>query len=455
MSGKRSVCVLLLLILFAPAQEPFAIHVIDRVTKRGVPLIELETTGGIRFVTDSAGVVAFREPGLLGTKVWFHVRGHGYRYPEDGFGFRGVALETRSGGHATIRVDRVNVAERLYRITGGGIYRDSILTGRRPPSPRALLNGRVAGQDSVQAVPFGERVLWFWGDTHRVRYPLGLFKTAGAWSPLPGKGGLTAVTGVELRYFTGKDGFARAMCPIEGPGVVWIDGVTVVEGTVVCHYSRRKSLTEETENGLARWNPRREVFEKWVELPLGEKRHLKHHPNVVEMDGESWVVLGSPFPELRVRADLKSVGDPACHQRWNGTSWVAAEKGYRPVQQGIASVGGERQVQARPGTVRWNAHRNRWIAIFGEAFGESSFLGEVWMADAPAITGPWKDARKIVTHDGYSFYNVAHHGFLDDGRHIYFEGTYTTLFSKTKVRTPRYDYNQIMYRLDLDDPRLR
>jgi hypothetical protein len=32
-----------------------------------------------------------------------------------------------------------------------------------------------------------------------------------------------------------------------------------------------------------------------------------------------------------------------------------------------------------------------------------------------------------------------------------FEGTYTDLFTDKAQRTPRYDYNQILYRLDLDD----
>ena len=37
---------------------------------------------------------------------------------------------------------------------------------------------------------------------------------------------------------------------------------------------------------------------------------------------------------------------------------------------------------------------------------------------------------------------------------IFFEGTYTTSFSGNTDPTPRYDYNQVMYRLDLSDPRL-
>ena len=61
-----------------------------------------------------------------------------------------------------------------------------------------------------------------------------------------------------------------------------------------------------------------------------------------------------------------------------------------------------------------------------------------------------------MKYDHYSMYNVAHHPFFDqdNGRLIYFEGTYTREFSDAPAATPRYNYNQLMYRLDLADPRL-
>ena len=92
--------------------------------------------------------------------------------------------------------------------------------------------------------------------------------------------------------------------------------------------------------------------------------------------------------------------------------------------------------------------------IFVETFGTPSFLGEVWYAEADSPIGPWVYARKVVTHDRYSFYNPKIHDEFSDSRHIYFEGTYTTTFSGNPIPTPRYEYNQIMYRLDRDDPRL-
>jgi hypothetical protein len=64
---------------------------------------------------------------------------------------------------------------------------------------------------------------------------------------------------------------------------------------------------------------------------------------------------------------------------------------------------------------------------------------------------------KIIHHDDYSFYNVVTHHFFNQqrGRVIYVEGTYVDSFSAAKAKTPHYNYNQVMYRVHLDDPRLR
>jgi hypothetical protein len=109
------------------------------------------------------------------------------------------------------------------------------------------------------------------------------------------------------------------------------------------------------------------------------------------------------------------------------------------------------------GTVRWNEFRQKWIIIAGRIYGEESVLGEVWYAEADQPTGPFKEAVRIASHDKQSFYNVCHHDFLDrnDGKIIFFEGTYTNEFSGNPYKTPRYHYNQILYRLDLSDPRFQ
>jgi len=84
-------------------------------------------------------------------------------------------------------------------------------------------------------------------------------------------------------------------------------------------------------------------------------------------------------------------------------------------------------------------------------------VGEVWYAEAERPEGPYGTAVKVVEHNQYNFYNVLQHPTLqqEGGRVIYLEGTYTAEFSGAKEKTPRYNYNQVMYRLRLDDPRLK
>src|SRR5258705_479613 len=145
----------------APAY--FEIAVVDDQTGRGIPLVELETVNHLRFLTDSAGRVAFYEPGLMNQPIFFYLRSHGYEMAKDGFGYSGVRLETRERESAMVRLKRLNVAERLYRVTGQGIYRDSVLLGKETPLTEPLGSGLVAGQDSAQAAVFRGKIYWFWG----------------------------------------------------------------------------------------------------------------------------------------------------------------------------------------------------------------------------------------------------------------------------------------------------
>ena len=91
---------------YCNSQDPgyFHIEVVDEETGRGVPVIELRTVNGILHVSDSAGNIAFYEPGLMKTEVFFHVFGHGYAVPEDGFGYRGVRLTPVAGKKSVVKI---------------------------------------------------------------------------------------------------------------------------------------------------------------------------------------------------------------------------------------------------------------------------------------------------------------------------------------------------------------
>lgn len=86
--------------------QPFRITVVDAETNRGVPMVELSTTNNITFITDSAGVIAFDEPGMMDRRVFFTVKSHGYTFPADGFGFTGQAVRTKRGGSITLKINR-------------------------------------------------------------------------------------------------------------------------------------------------------------------------------------------------------------------------------------------------------------------------------------------------------------------------------------------------------------
>ena len=176
---------------------------------------------------------------------------------------------------------------------------------------------------------------------------------------------------------------------------------------------------------------------------------------------------GRAFRRSTVAEDLERDDDGRLVYAWKpDTGVIIATDEHRLVKDGViqADESWTRTVDAvtgKPvvlhrGSVRWNEHRKRWILIATETFGSPSFLGEVWYSEADKPEGPFKKAVKIVTHDKYSFYNPTQHAFFDrkGGRYIHFEGTYTRTFSGAKTPTPRYDYNQVMYRLDLEDARL-
>ena len=256
---SRLAALVIALILGAGAgsdpREYFKIVVIDEQTGRGVPLVELKTVNGICQYTDSNGIAAFNEPGLMDRDVFFFVKSHGYEFPKDGFGMAGKSVHVVAGGGVTLRIKRVNIAERLYRITGGGIYRDSVLTDHPAPIQEPVLNGDVLGQDSVQNVVYKGTFYWFWGDTSWPKYPLGNFHMAGATSLLSAAGGLDPEIGVNLSYFVRENGFAKEMAPRPEPGPVWLDSfVTLPDETgqerMYAAYARGNAGNEGGRTGL-------------------------------------------------------------------------------------------------------------------------------------------------------------------------------------------------------------
>ena len=292
MKLRTTAAVLLLsAVAHAAPSEYFAVHLVDDQTGRGVPLVYLKSVYKQRYVTDSNGYVAFNEPGLMnGQDVWMDVKSFGYEEPPGAFGIHGVAIKPTPGGSVEIRLKRTQIAERLYRMTGYGIYRDTVLLGKPAPIKEPLLNARVTGSDTVQCAVYKGRTFWMWQDTDRVGFELGNFSMTGATTDAPAK--LDPDRGLGFDYFAPKPGeFAKPMAhvPVEGSHPIWADGLTVVKDDkghdrMVAKYIAANKDFSAAEAGLLVYDDDKQVFERLVKFDgprNGRDNAQPHRPHLL------------------------------------------------------------------------------------------------------------------------------------------------------------------------------
>ncbi len=433
--------------VFGQGGPPSArIRVVDRQTGRGVPLARLETTNKITAWTDSNGVVAWNEPGLMDRRIYFKVESPGYSAPEGG-----KTVQVRGGEEAVILLDREQVAERLYRLTGQGIFRDSELTGVAVPEAYRALNGGVMGQDTVRAAVYQGKVFWLWGDTDRPDGPLGNFNTTAATSELAGA---DPARFIDLRYFL-EGTFVKPMIPWTRR-MTWMHSLMTLKDPsgherLVAYYEVVKTLGVIERAGLAVFDDGKREFAPLAEFPIAPKPPLEANAFAVRAGGREYFYFSGlePGGAVRVRADWESVQKIGAYERFTVDGWRPFAGGGAGLTSYLDFETGQ-ALEVKCDSIAWNEFRQRWIAVL------QVMPGEVYYAEADSPTGPWAYAAKVATHGRYTFYWPVTHPFFDraGGREIYFEGTYTNAFSGNPVITPRYDYNQLMYRLRLDDERL-
>jgi hypothetical protein len=453
--------------------EWMTIAVADRATGRGVPLVEVGIEGR-RFVSDSAGLVAIDPLGLEGTRA-ITLFSHGYTF--DG----PSEVDVESGGMLRVEATRVNVAARLYRVTGGGIYRDSVLLGRETPIARPTLDGLVVGQDSVFSAVFRGRLFFIWGDTNRPAYPLGNFHASGATAPLPAEG-LDPSRGIDLEYFVDADGFSRGMAPpatVPGEGVTWLGTLVVVpdaagEEQLHATFAKVGAGFERFRFGMLRYDVATDRFVEGAEYTRDDAYYPREGAFVLSHGERAYVYTHEP---TRIPATSEALLDESTYESFTpivddeivrdagGRAGYGWRRGEPRVVEGteleaaevlfghfVDADSGRAFVEHGNGSLERNEHTGRFVRLITPRFA----LGETWFSLADTPMGPWVNATRVIAHERYTFYNPRHHRPLDGefGRIVRFEGTYTTSFSGNPDPTPRYDYNQVMYELDLDRPEL-
>jgi hypothetical protein len=467
----------------------FALRFVDGANMRGVPLVKVVPVAGDAQWSDSQGMVAICDPDVVGRSIVFSVTSDGYALPSGST----VTLTATAASAATVTLTRRYAGERLYRITGQGIYRDSVLLGLTTPTAAPNINGLVMGQDTPSTFVYGGKLYWLWQDTDRAAYPLGNFDTSGATSLLPGAGGLSPDLGANATYFVDANGFSRGMVDTsadpmtaaKSPAGIWLGQiVNVVDATGAEQvFGTYYANTSHPWSALAKLDPSRETFAFVADYPPSAPIPGGRSMVVRDPTGTSYAYWTNPlrFPATsggvqalagyEVYSAYGPHGSTTLAKNADGTLSYAWTAGATAVTQAalkllgidpaqgldghLADLDGGSNVAVAHQASMWNDYRKRFSSVVQQQFG-TSLLGETWYVEADTPLGPWVYARKVVTHDdGYTFYNPDIVPYLSEagGRFLFFDATYTASYTSL-APTPRYNYNEIMYRLDLDDPRL-
>lgn len=456
-SNRRTPCNRLVLFIScmtvlqaSAALEPCRIEVIDKENGWPVPLVELSTTNDLKFVTDNAGVVAFDAPEFMNHETWLSVFSHGYEMKIDGFGNRGVRFTPRPGGKFRIEIERKQIAKRLGRLTGAGIFAESQKLGEYAHWKES----GATGSDTVYTTTYKGKLFWLWGDTNLPGYPLGIFDTPSATTSLNPLISLKPPTGIVYQYFCNDQGAPRGTATMPGPGPTWLAGLVSLPDSkgrehLVATYSKIPGMLKAGELGLAEWNDKTSRFD--IVSTFWKRSESEPNPPELFPNGHAFVTkddLGKSWAYFNAPPDFKC---PATYEAWKDRSQWQALKPRKSVKTSDGDV------DVASGSIAWNNYRKKWILVFQQKFGRPSVFGEVWYCEADSPEGPWGPAVKVATHQNYTFYNVQIDWQLTspDEPVLLFEGTYTTTFTDNKIKTPRHDYNQMLYRLDLDDPALK
>lgn len=452
---KRRACVVvgwMVLLVAALQAEPCRIEIVENGTGWPVPMIELRTTHQVRMVSDNAGLIAMDLPELMGVETWFDVIGHGYEVPRDGFGYSGVRLTPAPGKTLRVEVTRKIIAKRLGRLTGAGLFAEAQKLGdhldwKEPGS---------VGCDSVQNAVHNGKLFWAFGDTTLARYPLGIFHMSSATTAIQPLSKFEPPLKLPLNYFRGSNGLPRGVAEMPGSGPTWLSGYASLpdksgKSRLVACYVKIKPPLEAYEQGLCVWSneeekfiPHKTIWKKSASSPTTPVSPDGHPCFWKDPAGKEWLLFGNPLPHLRC---------PATFEAWeNPATWEPLKP-----QESLISGADGKKVIPHTGSIAWNGYRKKWVTVFMEKMGKPSAFGELWYAEATDPLGPWGRAVKVITHQNYTFYNPRLHPEFTDPTSpiLIFEGTYTREFADRPAPTPRYDYNQILYRLDLDDEALQ
>ena len=294
------------------------------------------------------------------------------------------------------------------------------------------------------------------------------------------------------------------MVNIDTSSLIWCNDMRAVSDgagteTLVGDYDIVDNLTSK-ERGLMRFNEATQQFDKVQVYPTNAVIRPGGVPFRYDAGGKEWFYYAQSWPVVRSPMDYASIRDLSTFEAFtclkpgsvynktadqierdaNGDLVWGWKKNTSPIQEtqtqelikaGIIQNKDEwyqlkdietgARVQTHNASVFWNEYRQRWVAVLQQNWG-ATMIGEAWYFEGDTPLGPWIYGAKLHTHanpgtmGSYHFYNLLQHPDYskDGGRVIFYEGTYTSWLAGPDHDTPEYNYNQMMYKVELDDPRV-
>ena len=358
------------------------------------------------------------------------------------------------------------------------------------------MDAQVFGSDSVLNAVHRGKVYWFWGDTNRPSYPLGLFNVPGAVSDLPSKGALDPEAGVDLDYFTDGKGLAKETARMPGKGPTWLTALVPLTDAagrerLYASYVKVEPPLKVYARGLAVFDDDKEEFEELSDWDMQAPAFPSGHAFRRTENGVDWIYFANPYPLTRVQASpdhfrrggLRDVHlltgrvaprrpDPGPRRQGPAPLRLAEE---RPCRRpgGTGQAHRRRQDEAGGGAASAARPRHGQADLRPRGIGLLERLPEALGDDNRPAGGDVVPRRGLVRGGQRAGRAV---GLRGEGRHARplqllqpetgpnirsssskpssSRGRTATRFPATPTRRRRYDYNHVLYQLDLSDPRL-
>ena len=447
--------------------EYFGVRVVDSSSGRGIPAARVSVLHWLDQWSDSLGYVAFQEPALATpTQLFVTVE-------SDNYDKLAVSLNASLGRSLSLQLRRQLPAERLYRVTGPGIFRDAVLLGAKlPPAAAAVaasdsdLSHGIAGQDAMISAQFRDKIVLSFGDTRSASDGAGQTMTSNALAPTQAFSRERILDGLPLSYSLSPSGETRPSLPLH------------VSERSVCEFGMpfaRKGTNDSSVEIGALSATSRGLFVVFTKRPRGNMG-----PSWADCTTCCWGIarydIDTRVYRPQVLFPLKS---PMFGRVTASQSLVTTEDGveriYFTVQKPIVRVAVsaianlsafEEVAVASPFTdqdinraaVTHVASAGLFVMI---AEGREPRMGDILAATAKSLAGPWSSLCRIassnLTHN--ALYNPSIHTTINgsSGAEIIWSATlsdgYTTnsVHKQDGLTVPRYNYEVIMHRVRLDD----